>query len=68
MVRSSCYLCKELFLGGFMDAKEHKRKSQEYLKAKQEYRTEMMNRDRAVHSPDSKVKYDPATGTIKETA
>ena len=51
-----------------MDAKEHKRKSQEYLKAKQEYRTEMMNRDRAVHSPDSKVKYDPVTGEMKQTA
>lgn len=51
-----------------MDAKEHKKKSQEYLKAKQDYRTEMMNRDRVVHGPDSKVKYDPSRGELRETA
>jgi hypothetical protein len=51
-----------------MDAKEHSKKSTEYLKAKKEHRNEMMNRDRLVHGEDSKVKYDPATGELKQTA
>lgn len=49
-----------------MDVREHKRKSKEYLKEKQKYRDEMTMRDRAVHGEDSKVKYDPATGSLVE--
>lgn len=51
-----------------MDAKELARKNKEYLKAREEHRNETTNRDRAVHGSDSKVKYDPATGTLRETA
>ena len=49
-----------------MDAREHKRKTQEYLKAKKETRDAMMQADRAVHGEDSRVKYDPKTGSLVE--
>jgi hypothetical protein len=49
-----------------MDAKEHARQSEEYLKAKQEHRNERVARDLRVHGEDSKVKYDPSTGSLKE--
>jgi len=59
-------LPKKLLLGGFMDAKEFARKTKQYQKAKQEYRNEMTARDRALHGEDSRIKYDPQTGTLKE--
>lgn len=49
-----------------MDAKELKRKNEEFIKAKKDYQKEMIARDRAVHGEDSRIKYDPATGGLKE--
>ena len=48
-----------------MNAKEFARKTKQYQKAKQEYHNEMTARDRAVHGEDSRIKYDPQTGTLK---
>ena len=48
-----------------MDSKELKRKSDEYKKAKEGYRQEMIARDKSVHGEDATVKYDPSTGSIK---
>lgn len=49
-----------------MDAKQHKTESEKYVNAQKEYRVAMEQADRAVHSEDSKVKYDPKTGSLTE--
>jgi hypothetical protein len=49
-----------------MDSKQLKRETDAYKKAKEQHRQEMATRDRLVHGEDSKVKYDPSTGTLKE--
>ena len=49
-----------------MDAKQHAKESREYLKAKAEHKHEQAMRDLRVHGEDSKVKYDPVSGSLKE--
>ena len=49
-----------------MDAKQHAKETKEYLKAREEHRNEMFARDLRVHGADSKIKYDPSTGSLKE--
>ena len=49
-----------------MDAKEHKRQSEEYLRERKKAREEMTQADQAVHGENSRVKYDPQTGGLRE--
>ena len=49
-----------------VDAKEVHKNTQEYMKAKAELKHEQAMRDLRVHGEDSKVKYDPTTGSLKE--
>jgi hypothetical protein len=48
-----------------MDAKEHRKQTRQYLKAKEEHRAELQARDQAVHGEFSQVRYDPATGQLR---
>jgi hypothetical protein len=48
-----------------MDAKELKKKNDEYKKAKSDHINDTFSRDRAIHGEGSTVKYDPSTGTLK---
>ena len=49
-----------------MDPKQFKRETEEHAKAKAEYRKEMISRDQAIHGENSRIKYDPKTGSLKE--
>jgi hypothetical protein len=66
MVRHPDALSENFLLRRNMDSKEHARKGKEYIKAKEEHRREMIARDQAVHGENSRVKYDPTTGSLKE--